>query len=73
MSLTFSQLNIGCDVPFYILIASVIQLLFDTELARVFVDFDKRGSFHRHQPILDLHGEPCRDLTSHRMGVKLLR
>lgn len=71
----FFQLKIGWDVPFYNLIASIIHLFFDTELARVFVDLDKRGNFHRHQPIPDLHWhrEPCRDLTSHRVGVKLLR
>lgn len=50
VSLAFFQFKVGCDVLFYSLVESVYQLFFDTELARYFVDFDKRGKFHRHQP-----------------------
>lgn len=59
-------------MPFYNLIASLTHLFYDIELARVCVDFDKRGKFPRRQPIPDLYGEPCHNLISHRMGVKLL-
>lgn len=73
LSLAIFQLKIGWDAPFYNLVASVIQLFFDTKLALVLVGFAERGSFHRQQRIPDLHEEPCRDLTLHRMGVKMLR